>query len=92
MKSNEVISYVFNGATYLVALSQSNEVFQIIELVFAILTSVVLLLYRMWKWYNDAKKDGKITKEELKEGIDIIVDGVEDIKKKGDKKDGKDNE
>ena len=87
MKPNEIISYIFNGATYVVALSQTNEVFQIIELVFAILTSIILLLYRLWKWYNEAKKDGKITRDELKDGIDIIIDGVYDIKKKGDKKD-----
>ena len=87
MKPNEIISYIANGLTYVVALSQTNEVFQIVELVFAILTSVILLLYRLWKWYNEAKKDGKITKEEIKDGIDIIVDGVDDIKKKGDRKD-----
>ena len=87
MKPNEIISYIANGLTYVVALSQTNEIFQIVELVFAILTSVILLLYRLWKWYNEAKKDGKITREEIKDGIDIIIDGVEDIKKKGDKKD-----
>ena len=87
MKPNEIISYVFNGAVYLIAIAQTNEIFQIVELIFAIITSVLLLLYRLWKWYNEAKKDGKITRDELKEGIDIIVDGVEDIKKKGDKKD-----
>lgn len=87
MKPNEIISYIANGVTYVVALSQTNEIFQIVELVFAILTSVILLLYRLWKWYNEAKKDGKITREEIKDGIDIIVDGVDDIKKKGDKKD-----
>ena len=87
MKTNEIISFIANGVTYVVALSQTNEVFQIVELVFAILTSVILLLYRLWKWYNEAKKDGKITKDEIKDGINIIVDGVNDIKKKGDRKD-----
>ena len=87
LKPNEIISYIANGLTYVVALSQTNEIFQIVELVFAILTSVILLLYRLWKWYNEAKKDGKITREEIQDGIDIIIDGVEDIKKKGNKKD-----
>ena len=87
MKTNEIISFIANGLTYVVALSQTNEVFQIVELVFAILTSVILLLYRLWKWYNEAKKDGKITKDEIKDGINIIVNGVDDIKKKGDRKD-----
>ena len=87
MKTNEIISFIANILTYVVALSQTNEVFQIVELVFAILTSVILLLYRLWKWYNEAKKDGKITKDEIKDGINIIVNGVDDIKKKGDRKD-----
>ena len=87
MKPNEIISILLNAFTYVLALAQVNETFQLVELILAVITSVILLAYRLWKWWKDASEDGKITKEELKKGIDIIVDGVEDIKKKGDKKD-----
>ena len=89
MKLNEIISYIGNAITYIIAFASQNETLQWIELVLSIIVSLVLLAYRLWRWYNEAKKDGKITKEELKEGIDILSEGIEDIKKKGDKKDGK---
>lgn len=68
-----------NVFQYLITLVQTNQVFQYIELGLAIATSIVLLVYRIWKWYKEAKKDGKITGEEIKEGVDIIKDGVDNI-------------
>ena len=86
MKVNELVSWPINAFTYALAYIQANEVMQIVEFAFAILTSIVLLLYRLYVWYKEAKKDGKIDKEEIKEGIDIIASGVEDIKKVKEKK------
>lgn len=81
---------VFNAVQYVLAVLQTNEVFQIIEFVLSIIVSIVLLIYRIWKWWKDAKKDGKITKEEIEDGINIVVGGVEEIKDKvkEDDKDG----
>lgn len=81
---------IFNAVQYVLAVLQSNEVFQIIEFVLSIIVSIVLLIYRIWKWWKDAKKDGKITKEEIEDGINIVVGGVEEIKDKvkEDDKDG----
>lgn len=71
-----------NVLLYGLTIAQSNETFQIVELVMSILVSVIILAYRLWKWWKEAKKDGKITKEEIEEGVDIIVDGVDEIKDK----------
>ena len=81
---------VFNAVQYVLAVLQSNEVFQIIEFVLSIIVSIVLLIYRIWKWWKDANKDGKITKEEIEDGVNIVVGGVEEIKDKvkEDDKDG----
>lgn len=81
---------LFNAVQYVLAILQSNEVFQIIEFVLSIIVSIVLLIYRIWKWWKDANKDGKITKEEIEDGINIVVGGVEEIKDKvkEDDKDG----
>ena len=76
------IAEIFNGMTYVLVVLQTNETFQLVELIISIAVSVVLLAYRIWKWWKEANKDGKITKEEIKDGIDIIVDGVEDIQDK----------
>ena len=77
---------VFNGASYILASIQSNEVYQTIEFILAILTSVVLLAFRIWKWYLEAKKDGKIDKDEVEDLIHIVGDGVDEIKDKTNKK------
>ena len=77
-----------NGFTYVLAFLQTNEVFQYIELILGIITSVVLIAYRLWVWYNDAKEDGKITKDEVKDGLNILIEGKKDVEnklKKGDK-------
>ena len=81
IEKNEVVSFSGNIFTYILASIQINEVFQIIELVIAILTSLVLLGYRIWKWWKEAKKDGKIDKREIKEGISIIADTSKEISK-----------
>lgn len=89
MKYDEIATAGGNVFTYILASIQSNQIMQTIELILAITTSVVILVYRIWKWWKEAKKDGKITKEEIKDGVDIIMGGINDIKdkKKGEKKD-----
>lgn len=95
MKMEEIGLATGNLFTYVLAGIQAEKTFQIIELVLAIVTSLVLLAYRVWKWWKEAQKDGKITKEEIKDGLDIVKGGIEDVqqildenKKKGEKKDG----
>ena len=86
MSGEEIATYGGNVLIYIMSAIQSNPVLQYVELVLAIITSVVLLAYRIWKWYKEAKKDGKITKEELKEGLNILSEGAEEIKDKIKKK------
>ena len=83
MKNNPIPEGI-NALTYVLTAMQTNEVFQIIELVCSIITSVVLIFFRLWKWYKEAKADGKITKDEIQEGINIIQHNDEDKSKKGE--------
>ncbi len=85
------VAEIINAFTYVIAFLQANEVFQIIELTLSILTSCVLICYRVWKWYKAAKADGKITKEEIEEGAKIIEDGAQEIADKMKKGEDKDN-
>lgn len=100
MKTNEIVSAGVNGISYIFAFAQTNQVFQTIELVLAILTSLVLLAYRIWRWWKDANADGKIDKEEIKDGVDIMKNGIEGVKEvldkhensqEGEEKDGHEN-
>lgn len=94
MSGNDNLDLVCVGVSAVSTALQTSEVFSYISLGITILSSVVCLAYRIWKWYKDAKKDGKITPEEidtLVEGVkDDITDAEEDIDKKIEKKDNKD--
>lgn len=81
----EWIEFTGNGALYILTILQTNEVFQIVELCISILLSIILIAYKIWKWYREAMKDGKITKDEIDEIVDEVGKDIEDIKKKGDK-------
>lgn len=64
----------------ILAVSQANETLQAIQIVLACITFVVTIAYTIWKWYRNAKKDGKIDENE-------VDDLMEDLKKEVDKHD-----
>ena len=80
MKASELGYVGGNLFTYVLSAVQTNEILQIISFCLSILTSLVLLFFRLWSWWKKASADGKIEKEEIDEAIDIIEDH-----KKGDK-------
>ena len=58
----------------------------VIGLLITIASSIVIPLI---KWWKNAKADGKITKDELNEGADIIENGINDLKDKIEDKEEK---
>lgn len=86
MEKNEIVSTAFNGLSYLSAFMQDNEVLQIIGFVLSILTSLILIAYRIWKWWKEASADGKIDNEEKSTLLNILVDGAEELKDKTERK------
>ena len=63
-------------------ITQTNEVFQRIQIIVAIISGVMAGIYygskfliKLLKWLKKAKKDGKITIDELDE-LDNIVDTI----------------
>ena len=64
----------------MVTVSQTNEVFQTIQIIISALAGAVALAYTIWRWYRNAKKDGKITEDE-------VDDLFENIAKKEDSED-----
>lgn len=49
-----------------------NPVIQIILVIWSILIIVLNIAFIIWKWYKEAKKDGKITDDEIKQLIDDL--------------------
>ena len=71
-----------NGAQYILTVAQTNEVFQLVELILSILTTLFILGINIYAWYKKSKKDGKIDEEELEELKNIVDDGVNELKDK----------
>lgn len=71
--------------------TQTNDILQTISLVITIIGGLItFIIVPLANWYKNAKKDGKIDKEELKDGFGIIVEGSEKLKDEIDgKKEGK---
>ena len=85
MKIKDTFEYIGNGFMYVLTITQTKEIFQIISLVLSILISVLILLTKIFDWWKKAKSDGKITKEEIKELVDTTKEDVENIKNNFDK-------
>lgn len=58
--------------------TQTNEVLQTISLIITIIGAIIsMIVVPVLSWYLKAKQDGKITPEELKEGAEVLKDGLE---------------
>ena len=61
---------------------QTNELLQLISLIISIVGGLItFIVVPLLTWYNKAKADGKITREEIKEAKDTIKNGVDKLKK-----------
>lgn len=75
--------------------TQTNSTLQTISLIITIIGGIITyIVVPILLWYNKAKKDGKIDKDEIREGIKTIKDGIDAVQqiadennKKGDKDD-----
>lgn len=66
-------------------LETANAVLGLVLIVLNIIVLLISLAIKVIDWFKRAKTDGKITKEEINELVDIVQDGVEDLKDKIDK-------
>ena len=61
-----------SGITWLTAIGQTNEIFQMVQIILASLVSAVTLAFIIYKWWKEASKDGQITNEEIDNLFDEI--------------------
>ena len=83
----------------MVTVSQTNEVFQTIQIIISALAGAVALAYTIWRWYRNAKQDGKISEDEVDDLMDTVfkedfknhqTSVLGEITKKEDKDDDRD--
>lgn len=94
MKDNNIPSWAASAFTMLTAAMSANETAQLILYLLGIVSALFSLSWNLWKWYKDAKKDGKIDDKEMEDlkktvdgGAKEIGDAVSKTPEKEDKKD-----
>ena len=85
MKIKDFFQIGGNGLQYLISLTQVETWARIVGLVLSVIISVLIIVDKLRTWWKNAKADGKIDDDEIKEGIEIIQDGAKEIKDHIDK-------
>ena len=80
MKSDHIMFATSLSIQTVCGITQTNELFQLIQIIIGCISGAVVLAYTIWRWYKNAKKDGKITEDE-------VDDLFEQITKKEDSED-----
>lgn len=85
---NFIVGGVASGLLAVGTSIQTNEVLQIISLVLTILgTLITFIVLPLLNWFIQSKKDGKITIDEVKEGVETLQEGINSTQNTlGDKK------
>lgn len=59
---------------------QVDEILKYVSLAITIIGGIIsMIIIPLLNWYKNAKQDGKITKEEMEEGAQIVQNGIEQI-------------
>ena len=93
----KLISSAFGNVLSIIGVALTQEQLESVESITAIICMVVGLLITivssiiipLIKWWKKAKADGKITDEEIQEGVEIIENGVNELKDKKEDKEEK---
>ena len=94
MDTKELIAaFAGTGVSLAGTLAQTNEFLQTISIIITILGAIVsFIVVPLLNWHRDAKKDGKVTYDELIDGLDKLQDGLKKTKEEADKMRKKDAE
>lgn len=78
--SKEVIGGIVGTSVSAVGTGmQTNELLQRISLILTIVGTLITIIMALVNWWKNAKKDGKITKDEINDAVNIIKDGADSV-------------
>lgn len=81
MKNELIAGGIGTGLAVLGTATQLNEVLQTISLIITILGALVsFVVVPLLSWHRNAKKDGKITADELKDAAETLAHGLDETK------------
>lgn len=74
------VSAVSSSVCTMLAGLQVDEMLRYVNLALAVLSAVVAIAFTIWKWWHEAKKDGKITANEVDNILDDVTDIIDETK------------
>lgn len=75
---NNGVSWICSAVTLATGFA-FEDFMRIVMLIIGCISALISLAYNIYCWYNKAKKDGKITADEVKELKDIVDDTKDQI-------------
>ena len=73
MKNDNPLNYGMNILGFAFTAVQTDEILKYISLALTIIATIVSIAYTIYKWYNRAKADGHIDKEEVEDLLDELT-------------------
>lgn len=64
---DEAIGGTGSILSWVLTITQTNEIFALIQIIASTIVSIITIGYILYKWYKKASEDGKITKDEVEE-------------------------
>ena len=87
---NKMLGMIGTGLGLAGTIAQVNEIMQIVSAIVTAIGAVITwIIIPLLTWWKNAKKDGKITTEEVEEGVKTLQDGLDKITK-GEDEDAED--
>lgn len=80
MKTKDFLQIGGNGLQYLISIAQVEDVLRIVGIVLSVIISLLIIIDKIVGWRKKAKADGKITEDEVQEAVQIVKEGLEEIK------------
>lgn len=95
MKIETVSGIIGTGLGVVGTAAQTNETLETISLIITIIGAIIsFVVVPLLNWYRNAKKDGKIDRDEIADAADVLSEGIgktaDEIRKAEEKK-GKNN-
>jgi len=72
----DFITFLLMPLAVTLDLAVIEDISRMIFYVIGALTALITLIYNLVIWFSKSKKDGKITEEEIEEGVNILGDGI----------------
>lgn len=72
------IDYYLEALAIALGIAQPELILKYIQFGLGIVATIISIAYSIYKWWKKASADGKITKEEINEGIEEIKKNLKD--------------